>query len=182
MKKYQKMLLGLVVVASIATGCKKNKTELNEEELITTVQLKFTESGTANTTSVTFRDIDGDGGNAPTTFDNIVLAPNKTYNVSIELKDESKTPAVDVTKEVEKEGTEHQFYFVPSGVNVTISNLNTDALGLPLGTTSTWTTGAASTGIVKVVLKHKPGGIKAAGDLITKGDTDVELDFNTRIQ
>lgn len=182
MKNYQKMLLGLVMVAGVATGCKKNKEELNEEELITTVQLKFTETGTSNTTTATFRDIDGDGGNAPTSFDNIVLAPGKTYDVSIELKDESKTPALDITDEVEEEGDEHQFYFVPSAVNITVSNLNTDALGLPLGTTSKWTTGAASTGVVKVVLKHKPGGIKAAGDLITKGETDIELDFNARIQ
>ena len=111
-----------------------------------------------------------------------MLAPGKTYDVSIELKDESKAPALDITDEVEEEGDEHQFYFVPSAVNITVSNLNTDALGLPLGTTSKWTTGAASTGVVKVVLKHKPGGIKAAGDLISKGETDIELDFNARIQ
>ena len=182
MKKYQKMLLAMVVMAALATGCQKNTAELNEEELITTVELKFTEMGTNNTSSVTFRDIDGDGGNPPATFDNIILAPNKTYNVSIELKDESKTPSLNITDEVEAEGEEHQLYYVPSAVNITVSNLNTDALGLPLGTTSRWATGAASTGVVKVVLKHKPGGIKAAGDPITKGDTDVELDFNARVQ
>lgn len=182
MKKYQQFLLGIALLSVAATGCKKDKNELNEEELITTVQLKFTESGTTNTTTFTFRDADGDGGNAPTSFDNIVLAPNKVYNLAIELKDESKSPAVDITEEVEEEGDEHQFYFVPSAVNVTVSNLNADANGLPLGTTSRWTTGAASTGVVKVVLKHKPGGIKAAGDLITKGETDIELDFNTRVQ
>jgi len=182
MKKYQKMLLGLVVVVSIATGCKKNKEELNEEELITTVQLKFTETGTTNVSTFTFRDIDGDGGNAPTAFDNIVLAPGKTYDMAIELKDESKTPAVDITDEVKEEGDEHQFYFVVSAANVTISNLNNDANGLPLGTTARWVTGAASTGTVKVVLKHKPGGVKAAGDPITKGETDIELNFNVRVQ
>jgi hypothetical protein len=167
-------------LAVAATGCKKDKEEVNEEELITTVKLNFTEAGTTSTTTFTFRDIDGDGGNPPGTFDNIVLSAGKTYNVTIELLDESKSPAENITEEVEEEATDHQFYFVPSGVNVTVNALNADANGLPLGTRCNWVTGAASAGTVKVVLKHKPDQ-KAAGDPVTKGETDIELDFSCRV-
>jgi hypothetical protein len=78
-----------------------------------------------------------------------VLAANKTYNVAVELLDESKTPATDITAEVESEAGDHQFYYVPATVNVTVNSLNNDANGLPLGTRCNWVTGAASAGTVK---------------------------------
>jgi hypothetical protein len=169
-------------VTTMFAGCKKDKNEggENEEELITTVKLTLTEAGTSNTSTFTFKDIDGPGGAAPEKFDNIVLASNKTYNFSIELLNESVTPAEDITEEVIEEAGDHQFYYVPAGVNVAVSNLNLDAGSLPLGTTATWTTGGASLGTVKVVLKHKPGQ-KAVNDPITKGETDIELDFACRV-
>jgi hypothetical protein len=179
--KYLHIFFLSALVVGLSTACKKDKPEVNEEELITTVELKFTEVGTTNVSTFKFRDPDGEGGAPPVQFDNIILAPNKAYDMVITLKDESKTPAVDITEEVREEAADHQFYFVPSAVNVTVSNLNTDAAGLPLGLSSRWTTTAASTGLVKVVLKHKPG-LKAAGDPISKGDTDIELDFVTKVQ
>jgi hypothetical protein len=50
-----------------------------------------------------------------------------------------------------------------------------------LGTTSTWTTTGVSNGTVKITLKHKPG-IKAAGDPVSKGETDIEVSFTTKVQ
>jgi hypothetical protein len=167
----------------VLSACKKDKDEPNEEELITTAELTFTEVGGAGTVSkFTFKDLDGDGGNAPTVFENIVLAPSKTYNVSVKLLNESVTPVEDITDEIIAEAGDHQFYYAPTGVNVTVNNLNNDNAGLPLGNTSRWVTGAASNGAVVFTLKHKPGGIKAAGDPVTKGDTDIELNWVTRVQ
>jgi hypothetical protein len=163
------------------SGCEKNKTDDNEEELITSVQLVFSPTGGGTPLSYTFRDLDGDGGNPPSLFQDIVLAPNRTYTVSISLANENVSPAEDITSEIAAEAGDHQFYFVPTGANVTVSNLNTDGAGLPLGLTSTWTTGAVSNGNVLITLKHKPG-IKAAGDLVTKGETDIELNWVTRVQ
>jgi hypothetical protein len=172
----------LLSAALLFTACKKDKEKENEEELITTAELTFTEVGGAGTVSkFTFKDPDGDGGNAPTVFEPITLAPSKTYNVTVKLLNESVSPVVDVTNEVIAEAVDHQFYYAPSAANVTVSNLNNDAAGLPLGTTSRWVTGAASTGIVVFTLKHKPG-IKAAGDPVTKGDTDIELNWATIIR
>lgn len=179
--KYLHIFFLAAVVVGLSTACKKDTPEVNEEELITTVELKFTEVGTTNVSTFKFRDPDGEGGAPPVQFDNIILAPNKAYNMALTLSDESKTPAEDITQEVREEGGDHQFYFVPSAVNVTVSNLDTDAGGLPLGLSSRWTTTTVSTGTVKVVLKHKPG-IKAAADPISIGDTDIELDFVTKVQ
>jgi hypothetical protein len=171
----------LLVFSLSLTSCKKDKQNANEEELITTVKLTFTETGTGAVTNYTFKDLDGDGGSAPTLYEDIVLAPSKTYNMALTVSNESVSPAEDITSEISAEGTDHQFYFQPSGANVTVSNLNTDGSGLPLGLTSTWTTGAVSNGTVKITLKHKPG-IKASGDAVTKGDTDIELTWVTRVQ
>ena len=70
----------------------------DENELITSVTLKFTEQGTSNVTSFSYKDADGDGGNAPTKFDEITLKPNTTYTLAIELLDESKTRLVILQK------------------------------------------------------------------------------------
>lgn len=173
--------IGVLLFSLSLTSCKKDKQDANEEELITTVKLTFTETGSGTVSTYTFKDLDGDGGAAPTVYQDIILAPSKTYNMAITVSNESVTPAEDITAEISAEGNDHQFYFEPSGANVTVSNLNTDGSGLPLGLTSTWTTGAASNGTVKITLKHKPG-IKAAGDAVTKGDTDIELNWVTRVQ
>jgi hypothetical protein len=34
---------------------------------------------------------------------------------------------------------------------------------------------------MKITLKHKPGA-KIAGDPVTKGETDVEVEFNVRLK
>lgn len=173
--------LGAVTLSS----CKKDKTELNEEELITSVTLTFTEVGGSSTPlTFSFKDPDGEGGNAPTQFDEIVLAPNKAYTCAISFLNESVSPADNITAEIAEEGHEHQIYFVPAPASLaTINQLSTDANGLPLGLTSRWTTSAtAGSGTVKVALKHKPDGMKQAGDGIGVGETDVELDFDFRVQ
>jgi hypothetical protein len=181
-KSMWKFLLPVAALSIVFASCKKEKDDDNEEELITTVKLTFTEvGGTGTVSNFTFKDLDGDGGNPPSQFDDIVLAPGKQYNLAITLTNESVSPAEDITGEISAEANDHQFYFEPSGANVAVSNLNTDGAGLPLGLTSRWTTTTVSNGTVKITLKHKPG-IKAAGDLVTKGDTDIELNWITRVQ
>lgn len=85
-------------------------------------------------------------------------------------------PAEDITIEVAAESQAHRFYYELIGSpNVTVTNLNTDTNGFPLGITSTWTTGAVSNGKIEVTLRHYPGGGKEATDLVTsnKSSTDI---------
>ncbi|MDZ4071344.1 MAG: hypothetical protein U1C70_05925 [Sediminibacterium sp.] len=182
-KQLSYLMVALLMVTFVATGCKKDpqKPE-NEEELITTLRLTFTEVGGTATSTVTFKDADGPGGNAPTQNEQIILAPNKQYNCTVQVLDESKSPAKDITIEINAEANDHQFYFQPNGVNITINGLNTDPNGRPLGVTSRWNCGAVSgPGTVKVTLKHKPGS-KGSNDPVTVGETDIEVNFVARIQ
>lgn len=182
-----KMNLKTMAVAAFAatlliTGCKKDPVEEpNEEELITTMKVTLTPAAGGTAQTFTFTDLDGDGGAVPTQFDTIRLGPSRVYAASITFTNEAVNPAEDITTEVSTEGGDHQIYFVPTGANVTVTNLNNDAGGLPLGLTSTWTTTTASTGKLQITLKHKPGQ-KAAGDPITKGETDIDLPWNVKIQ
>ncbi|MCU0386114.1 MAG: hypothetical protein MUE38_08795 [Flavihumibacter sp.] len=181
-QKWVKLLSGFGILALTLAGCSKDKDEVsNEEELITTVSLRFQEVGSpTNTFVVTFRDIDGEGGNPPS-IEEIILKPNANYSCSVELLNESVSPAEDITEEVQEEANDHELYFIPAGANITINRVDLDSRSLPVGLSSTWQTGAASTGTVRVVLKHKPG-IKAAGDPVTKGETDIDLNFTTKVQ
>jgi hypothetical protein len=189
MKKQLLKFSFFLVGASVLTlsSCKKeNEGEKNNEEVITTMQLTFVPQGGGATVMYKFDDPDGPGGTAATQ-DQILLAPNKMYNVTVQLLNKTVTPVADITLEVAAESLAHRFYYeASSGSNITVTGLNNDAAGNPLGITSIWTTGAAATGTVKVTLRHYTGTPpnKAAADPVnsSKSSTDIEVNFSTRIQ
>ncbi|KAA3440898.1 hypothetical protein FOA19_07625 [Rufibacter hautae] len=166
------------------TSCSNDEDPIptNEEELITTVQLYFNPINAAgNIPTATYRDIDGPGGQAPT-ITPVQLNPNTNYALSVTVLDESKTPVGEITEEVEEEGDEHQFFYVPSsGLNLTVTYNDADKNNLPMGINNLATTGAASAGTLKVVLKHQPGQ-KSATSTVNTGETDVEVSFPITIQ
>ncbi len=166
------------LMAVTISGCKPDEPGPDEEEVITTLTLTFTNAATSAITTATFKDPDGDGGNPPTQFDEIVLAANSTYNVAITLLNESESPVEDVTEEIEEEDNEHFFCFEASGANVTITRTDTDGT-YEVGLKSRWETGAASEGKVKVTLKHQPG---VKNGTCAPGETDIEVDFVAKVQ
>jgi hypothetical protein len=185
-RKFMKFMLAMLVSTTLFTACNKDEAEANDEELITTMKLTFTPVGGGSALTYEFNDLDGPGGVAPTQ-DEIRLAPSKTYNVSLQLLNKTVTPAEDITVEVREESDAHRFYYESSpGSSITVSGLDNDVNGIPLGLTSTWATGVAATGSLKITLRHyaavPPN--KAAGDLVnsSKSATDIEVIFNTRVQ
>lgn len=184
MKKYVAIMIGF---AFLVTACKKDKTTVtnptnpNEEELITTFKITFTDvNGVLPAVEAQFVDIDGVGGNDPTTFDSIFLAPNATYAANITLLNESASPVEDITAEVEEEGVDHLFCFeLSAGLNMVITRTDLDANNLPIGIQSQWVTTSASSGTSTIRLRHQPG-VKT-GDC-APGETDIELTFQTYIQ
>lgn len=186
-KPFYKIALGILFLSALLSACKKDPiVEENEEELITTLKLIFAPVGGGASLTYQFNDPDGPGGIVPT-IDEIVLAPTKTYNVTLQLLNATKTPVEDITLEIIEEADAHRFYYEPTaGSNITVSNLDNDDNGVPLGTTSTWVTGAIATGKIKITLRHyaatPPN--KAVGDLVnsTKSGTDIDVEFNTKIQ
>ncbi len=183
---FVKTTLSLLMAGSLVISCQKDTEEENQEEVITTLKLTFVPVGGGATVSYQFDDPDGPGGTAPTQ-DEIVLAAAKTYNVTVQLLNKTKTPAEDITEEVKEEAEAHRFYYETSpGSGITISGLDNDANGVPLGVNSTWTTGGIATGSLKVTLRHYAAvpPDKAASDLVnsSKSNTDIEVIFNTKIQ
>lgn len=184
--KLKYMTMALFAAAAI-TGCKKDEDDVapptqppNEEEVITTLRLTFTPNGGGATKVMHFVDLDGDGGNAPViTAD--TLSATTTYSVSIEVLNESESPAEDITAEITAEDEEHQFFFQVSGANATVAYADADGNLQPIGLLTLWTIGAVSSGNVIVTLRHEPNKGAAGvsnGDITNAGgETDIEVTF-----
>ncbi len=180
MKTNKILMLSLAIGLSLS-ACKKDDDDVtqpsktNSEEVITTMQLIFTDSeNPAQVKTFVYRDVDGLGGNEPS-IDTIKLGVDKTYSVQIVLLDETKNPVDTVSKEVKKESDEHLFVFEPanSEISVTINDFDVNTPPLPLGLLSTWSTGTSMLNTsIKISLKHQPG-IKN-GDP-TRGESDIEV-------
>ncbi len=179
------MTLVLIAAAAI-TGCKKDEKEtitpptVNEEELITTMILAFDGQAGAVDKELRFTDADGDGGGAPV-FDLDTLQDASDYSVSVILLNETASPVDTISNEVLDEGVDHQFFFQPTGTNITFAYADVDANGNPIGLQTTMATGAASVGTLKVTLRHEPNKSAAGvvgGDITNAGgETDIEVEF-----
>ena len=180
-----------LVIALLASSCKKenNPDPIDEGEELTTVELTLTPTS-GSPVVITYKDTDGDGGNAPVISPEVLsLAANTTYASQLRFLNENANPVENVTEEVEDEkSAEHEvFYTISNGLQLVVSNRNADVNGKPLGTKATFKTTAASTtpGTLTVTLKHKPQPDyppKTDNDPITKGETDVEVVFPTEIK
>jgi len=187
MNKNIQYVTAALLVASAITGCKKDEDgpapippPVNQEEVITTVILSFDNVGAGADKELRFTDADGDGGGAPV-YDLDTLDNASVYNVSIIILNETLNPVDTVSNEVLAEGEDHQFFFQPTGVNISYVYGDTDSNGNPIGLLTTMTTGAPSVGTLLVTLRHEPDKTAAgvsSGDITNAGgDTDVEVSF-----
>ena len=182
--KKQILVFSSIVLLGLA-ACKKDEVVIetppvvNEEELITTFKVTFIDTaGIQGNYTATFRDIDGPGGIAPTTFDTIKLKANTVYSATIEFLNESVSPVDTITYEILEEAVDHLICFNPSNINATI--LRTDSDGTyQIGLQSLWTLAGISSGNVVISLKHQPGIKNGTCDL---GDTDIELNFVVKVE
>ncbi len=164
-----------------------------EEEVINEIVLTFTPEGGGSAITATWFDADGDGIGNPT-IDDIDLAPNTTYEMAITLA--NTLEGEDITAEIEEEDDEHMFFFAftmdvfsdPAGDgnfdnrSDAVNYNDQDDNGQPVGLSTNWTTGAASSGAeFRVILKHQPG-LKTATSDATVGGTDVDIEFPLSIQ
>lgn len=174
-------MMGSLLFAS--TSCKDDEPEPVEEgELITTVTITLVPEGKTQSVTATFSDPDGPGG-VNATIETLNLEPNTVYNASVTFSDESQSPPEDITAEIEEEGDEHEiFYEALGGLNITsVEKTDMDSNNRPIGLEATITTGAASTGTLRITLKHQPG-LKGSTSNIAVGETDVEANFPAVIQ
>ena len=180
-------LLALLFVSSLTiVSCSNNDdddhNDGNEEELITTVIYTLTNNANgADVVTLTFTDLDGEGGADGVYNISGPLTANATYTGAIEFLNETENPAEDITEEVEEEGDEHEIFY-SNTVGLTITKNDTDGDGNPLGLETTLTTGAASNGTITVILRHeptKPNDGTAAG---AGGSTDAQVSYSVVVQ
>ncbi len=184
MTRHFYLLLTLFIVV-FAAGCEDDDDPIieNEEEVITRVTWTLTPTDAANeTVTFSFVDTDGDGGNAPVISTTGTFVANATYDGAVTFANEDEQ----ITPEVMEEDDEHQvFYVLSGGLDLTATYGDSDGDGNPVGLVTSVTAGAASTGNVRVILRHEPmkgaaatiGNPAAAG-----GETDVEVTFDATIQ
>lgn len=189
-----RQLLLLSLAITLMTACKKDDEDpvpptpppaSNEQELITTLILTFTDTeNTAQTYELRWSDGDGDGGNDPVITGDI-LPQNRAYSMAIRVLDESGASPVEITNEIAAEKEEHQFFFLPSNVNLTFFYADQDANGNPVGLANTAIAAGPSLGSLTVILRHelnKAGAGVAAGDPTNAGgDTDIEVTLPVRV-
>lgn len=164
-------------------SCEKDEKPVVEEEVITTVNINF--SNENSVVSLSSKDVDGDGPKEPlVTVEGNFLA-NTEYRGSIDFLNESKTPAEDVTEEIEELAAEHQiFYQVPATLGTFVYK-DKDKNNGPVGLEFTYTTKEPTTGNLVVTLRHKPN--KAASGVVNGnianagGSTDIAVSFPVKV-
>jgi hypothetical protein len=180
MKTIQKTFI-IAALFTVVSCSKEAPAPEDENELITTVQLKFTEGSTNQVFE--WKDLDGDGGKAPT-IQNVVLKANKTYKLDIVFLNESKTPVGDITNEVAAESDEHLVVFTatPSSL-LTYTYNDKDVNNFPIGLTGAVKTNAVGTGSLKVQLRHQPSvaNMKQKNGTATPGSDDVNISFGVAV-
>ena len=185
MKNLKITTLALVALLALSSCSKDDTPPVNEEELITTVTVVFTPQGGGTPITLQYKDLDGDGPNAPD-ITVPALAANTTYTGTVTILNETENPPGDITSEVEAEGDEHQLFFqAPSAVG-TFVYTDKDKNNNPIGLKFTLTTKNAASGDLVVTLRHLPNksasGV-ASGDITEAGGaTDFAVTYPVVVQ
>jgi hypothetical protein len=187
MKNLMRSIMLLLAVVFFSQCDTEDPTPELEEELITTMTLTFSPVGGGADVLFIIKDEDGPEGPLDPVYTNGVLAAGASYNVSIALLNEAESPVENITEEIEEEDDEHQFFFlISNGLNLDFAYDDVDANGNPVGLSSIFAAGEASTGTLTVELRHEPNK-EAAGvsDGLTEnagGETDIQATFDVVIE
>ncbi len=178
--------LFLVAIMLVTTvGCRRdNPVDTNEQEKITTLKLKLTPAE-GTTIEAVWRDLDGPGGNPPV-ITPLNLRAGVTYDGEVEVLDESKVPPEDKTEEIEEEGDEHLFIYTVGGGaqgRLTITRTDRDKNGLEIGLRfrAQVSSGAATSGTLRVVLYHFSSSVRKTSALQPGPETDIDATFPVNI-
>ena len=160
--KTTKLFIMAIFCLTLITSCNNDDDPepVNEVELITNVTLTFT--NTANSADVVvMKNIAPDGQEwAFTNSINGTFTAGQSYSLDLNITNESDPNDVDdvLNDDVIPEGDEHFFkYNNTLGMSMMrdasyLSGANVSRLGV----STTWTTGAAGTGNIQIILVHEP--------------------------
>jgi len=187
-KNKLRLLLGVFALGTLVS-CSKDEPETpvipNEEELITTLKWQLISVDNQDTLNFLFRDLDGDGGNAPT-IETMDLKANTSYSARVQLLNELENPAEDITEEVSAEAEDHQFFYQTSMTGLSVSYADSDLNGNPVGILTNLSTTDTSSGELLITLLHMPNKFAngvAAGDITEAGgESDISISFNLNVK
>ncbi|GAA4352402.1 hypothetical protein GCM10023185_12020 [Hymenobacter saemangeumensis] len=165
----------------LLSGCSKKDPEPDngDKELITTAEYVLTPVGGGTTVRATFRDLDGDGGAAPT-ITPLTLAANTSYTGTLTFLDETKNPAVNISDEVRQEANDHLIgYTTTPAALLTIARTDRDGNNRELGLQTTLRANAAGSGSLRIVLYHQPGTKNATTNL---EGSELQVNFPVTVQ
>lgn len=185
--KTTKLFIMAIFCLTFITSCNNdddNPEPVNEVELITNVTLTFT--NTSNAADVVIMSNvapDGQEG-AFTNTVNGTFTAGQSYSLDLEITNESDPADIDdvLNDDIIPEGDEHFFkYNNTLGLGMIRDVASADgAHDSNLGDKTTWTTGAAGTGNLQIILVHQP---ETANDSNQFGSTTGgEEDFNITFQ
>ena len=169
------------------SSCSKDEKNVQapvpDNEVITTVQLKVTNTADATDTATAkwVKLNPADTALPDLTHATLALKANATYNVQVKFLDESQTPAEDITLEVQDRANYHLVCFTPAtalNLSVVATDHDTHTPALPIGLADLLTTTTASTGNLNVMLHHQP--TLKTGDC-SLGSIDADVNFTVRI-
>lgn len=172
----------LLALPLLFASCNKDNNDPVPEdnnELITTVQYTLTPVNGGPAVTAEWKDIDGNGSNAPT-IGTLRLAPNTAYTGTVAFLDETKTPATITTEEVRAESYEHLVVYTPAPTGLlTITRTDRDRNNLEVGLSTNVQTGAAASGSLRIQLRHQPG---AKDGTEAPGSDDANVTFPVVLQ
>ncbi len=182
MKKFENIIWSSFIIILTFTACKKQEStdhdHSDENELITTLAIHFTDTATGDTFSYAWRQPAGVG--TAITVDTIRLKAGKSYLAQVQVLDESKKPAVDLSAEIASLANEHRFFYssVNSALQVIILDYDSQTPPMELGLKFRLNSLSANPwlGTFGVKLKHYPSSSPKTGGE-ANGTTDIEVSF-----
>jgi hypothetical protein len=202
------MLLGTAIFyAGCSSKSEQAVAPTIANEALTSAYLKVTNQANASdTTSCRYRfHLDNSGNVTSTDSTALNLKANARYDVKVVMIDTTQKPTFIVSDEIKERQNYHLFFFQPTPVasvvtgttspyipgtptsaagpylNLTAARTDLDTNNPPLqvGLVAAFTTGAASTGKLRLVLRHQPN---AKNGTFAPGSTDLDVNFIVNIK
>ncbi len=184
---------GLLFTAFIGTlmfsACKKEEQAVAPpvpgNEFMTTVKVRLQNTANANDTIwAAWKDLSG-GVNPPDTSLAVInIKKSSTYNATVHFYDDTKTPALDITPEIQARGNFHTYWFFQTGgiinhLTITATDHDTNIPPIFIGLADTFVTDATvCSGRLEGVLRHQPN---SKNGTFAPGSTDSDVFFRLNI-
>ena len=180
-------LVSLALLFITVLSCNKDEEPEIEEEKPDATTLLYTliQLGGGDTIMLSYRDLDGVGGNEPV-IEGGTLAADAVYFGMMEVLNEAVSPVSSITEKVEAEQRSFQFFFTPQRVDLSFDYADQDNDGNPVGLNTAVRVGAPASGnlVIRLIyeLNKNAEGIREGNLANVDGKTVLQANFPIDIQ